>query len=1225
MRLIFYYTPIVIFVLCLYGHASSAQHDTDAHQIYLLGNTADIEEQSQLDDLLHFFKNRDSSIIVLNGDLINIKANRLPQTADSIKISKLLAVLTDNQNNRVLLLPGDRDWDNSGKHGWDAFLKLQAMVDQMKFDRVEWIVRDGCPGPAVIKVSPNLRLMGINTQWFNHPYDIPKGSNANCLCDTKERFYTQLENELNYARSSNFIMLGHYPIYSYGKYAGYYPLGQYFNPPIYALFRNSYRQNVGRPIDLSNKRFKEFSKVMSKIIKSRGNIIYAGGHERSIQVLKQASNYYINSGSIAKSDFVASFGDKIIYDTDQTGLIQISVYPKGKITYTVHHLKDKGHYTLASDLLYQSTCDLTSLPDIPYNEVNQSCRKEIVDKYEVNWPDSGLVNVGGYRPKKATKWLFGKMYKEAWNAKIKAPYLDAHPAFKNFEITGRINGIQNSALFVLDDQKKINAFFAVDRNVDVSIPYELQGTIVENFLHEFKTSQFPYSTTVIHKMLDSTSILHTSPELYIMPPTAKLGVLYKNYDNTLGYLTGLKVSPDNKGIYDNRDVLSSRSMFVKLYDNSINQVDLDAYIRARMFDILVGDWGKNEDNWYWFKEKDNPDLLLPMPINRRYAFSKFNGIIPYLADRSWWIKGIENFDYKIRDLQSLVYSSLAADRRLLANLPAEEFEKAAQYVQAQMEDAKIEEAVRHLPKNIFEDDGQELISKLIQRKTDLQKYARTYQKIVAKNGLEIVGSNIDEYFQITRKADGSVRIQLYPLDANQKPILDQMRLDRTVAPMETNEIRLYGLDGDDVFVLRGTTKESMKLRIIGCEGDDSIIDESVVKNAGKKTLVYEKSETSKIELNKTGRRVKSWNDKLYDYDRQRFGYNSTAPLIGFVLNNAQGVGLELGFESYIRKPMKDDFASNYVANFLLTTKQIRILELQARWHHIVHKWDLVGELVIANKDRRNQFYGIGNNTFIIGELLDRDYYKVDYRYNSISLGVRRDFWRKSKFVLTFGYQNNNVKVIDGTYLDEHPEVYGRGEHNYYNLQALVNLNFFDEFILPSRGVNLQLKNRLESSFIENEGYFGNLNGFLSQTITFEGKKPLTIGYLFGGGINYGAKDKIPFYKLDVLGQRDNLIAFDYNRFTGYSSLHLNMATLFQFADLTHTFLNVKTGLIAFINTARVYSPHDDNRLWHTSVGGGFYFVPSNKNLTVNFTLATNREYKLFPMLRLGNFIKLGYD
>ncbi len=51
-------------------------------------------------------------------------------------------------------------------------------------------------------------------------------------------------------------------------------------------------------------------------------------------------------------------------------------------------------------------------------------------------------------------------------------------------------------------------------------------------------------------------------------------------------------------------------------------LDEASYIRARLFDMLIGDWDRHEDQWRWASFKENGKTIYrPIPRDRDQAFS----------------------------------------------------------------------------------------------------------------------------------------------------------------------------------------------------------------------------------------------------------------------------------------------------------------------------------------------------------------------------------------------------------------------------------------------------------------------------------------------------------------------------------------------------------------------------------------------------------------------------
>ena len=175
-----------------------------------------------------------------------------------------------------------------------------------------------------------------------------------------------------------------------------------------------------------------------------------------------------------------------------------------------------------------------------------------------------------------------------------------------------------------------------------------------------------------------------------------------------------------------------------------------------------------------------------------------------------------------------------------------------------------------MPSEIYAIEGIEIEKKLKVRRENLDKFVMDYYKLLAKY-VDVLGSTKKEKFDVIRMEDGSVEVVV---SIKKEP---KNLYDRTFFPKETKEIRLFGLGNEDIFIVHGNSKKSIKLRIIGGAGKDSIVDQSVVKGPSKQTLIYEKNQESIIFKGKESKIINSWNDKVYEYDRQAFAYNTYFP------------------------------------------------------------------------------------------------------------------------------------------------------------------------------------------------------------------------------------------------------------------------------------------------------------------------------------------------------------
>ncbi len=89
---------------------------------------------------------------------------------------------------------------------------------------------------------------------------------------------------------------------------------------------------------------------------------------------------------------------------------------------------------------------------------------------------------------------------------------------------------------------------------------------------------------------------------------------YSSDPKTLAYLDNAK------------DILSTDDVLKNLTKSNKYSVDRESYIRARLFDMLIGDWDRHSDQWKWAEyEKENKIIYKPIPKDRDQAFSKYDG------------------------------------------------------------------------------------------------------------------------------------------------------------------------------------------------------------------------------------------------------------------------------------------------------------------------------------------------------------------------------------------------------------------------------------------------------------------------------------------------------------------------------------------------------------------------------------------------------------------------
>ncbi|MEM7107238.1 MAG: BamA/TamA family outer membrane protein [Bacteroidota bacterium] len=1191
------------------GQFKVAKSQTPDHRVYLVGNLTDVRENDPfLDKFIRFLPDNEPFTVLLSGDLISTVD--VPTETDMIPVKALLEAISGFSKGKAVIIPGDRDWSNSGERGLESVRKLEKYVDEMKFENVIWSISGGCPGPKSLELSSNLVLVTVDTQWWNHPFLKPQAADADCKIVTKTDFLNELMEELDNADGKNLLVAGHHPLISVGKSGGKRPAKQHLLPPVYGSFRVAYHQHIGSTFDIVNQRFDPVRHKIENMVSDKGSAIYTSGHDHDLQILRQDNSFFINSGSVAKAEFVGKDKTKVEFAESLQGFIELVYFGDGRVDYVVHqNSKDAGIRQFDQKTLLTSPCGEVS-SDLLVNTAFIPC--EATEESGVTDLKETLTTSGGYYPAKGMKrLLFGSHYRSSWNKAIEVPYLDLRTEKNGLTIYEKGGGRQTTSLKMKGGDGREYAFRSVDKDPTKVLGKEFRGTVVSEAFKDVTSMQHPYGALVAASMLDETDILHVNPKLYVLPDDQSLGPFRKDYADLLGMLEEkpINVKKVKVPFADADEVVQTYKMFRALYKDHDNVINKQQYAEARMFDILVGDWGRHEDNWKWagYSNVNSGVTYRPIPRDRDHIFSRWDGFLIWLADREWAKPSGENFGHEIKDIKSLTWQSRHFDRFLLSELSLEDWVAAAEYIQAKITPEVIERSLTQMPEEVYSLSAPEISEKLKQRAKDLKRYARDYYQLLSTE-VDVVGSNKREHFDAVRQPNGDVKVTVKKIKKDNS--LGRTLYERIFKSQETKEIRLFGLDGNDVFNVSGEAKASILIRIIGGPDPDKIVDTSIVKKGNKNTMIYERDIRSEVELGSESKNVNHWDNSLYNYDRTRFAYHTYTPIFSIGSNSTAGFGGSLGVRFKRQKFGKSDFSAIHTIKGRFTTEDIIIFSYNGRYRHVFGKWDVELEALYADDNLFNKYFGPGNGSVNDDDLDDDGFYETRYETIGGGIGVIHDFWKKSFLRLGLSFEQSDPVLEAGTILEEESNLESppleTTSLNILETGTELDLDFRDRSDLPEHGTRLYLS--YQHGFLTDEDYdgYGVVKGFIEKYSTWRKRNPWTLALRMGGSTSYG-EDLIPFYKRDYLGQQNNLRGYEQHRFTGKSNLFLNSEVRMQLTSFQTALVPLKFGINGFFDVGRVFSDLDTSEQWHEGYGFGVYFVPIKESFSLNISVGFSEE------------------
>jgi hypothetical protein len=1221
-----------------------AQNSAPAHSVFLIGNTAQNElPTNRLRLLRQTLEQQTGPFTVVHlGDIVSntglaSKADSVLAQSEKDRADALIALVKGLPLGRIYFLPGDKDWANSGADGLKAVRRLEKYIEKQLPGQNAFLPTNGCPGPEVVDVAPLVRLVAINSPWFTHPYDRPEAPDTDCKSLTKQEFREQLQDLLDETKGRNVLVVGHHPVVSNGVYGGHEPLSRHLLPPVFGTIYSAYRQNVGTPRDLANPRYQELRKELLNTLQSNPGVIYAASHDYSLQLTPFQGNYHLVSGSFVESQHVGAKGESKFSQSEE-GYSKLEYSADGTVKAFFYTFDGAGPVKEAyAATLFRSACapalnssPLASPGGPPVNPYLPNCpgTAPAVGQAKPDAPFQAITTLAPgpqYKGGPGKRLFIGPIYRSSWTQPISVSTLDLSQEKGGLRPFGKGGGRQTTSLKIIAADSSEYVFRSVDKDVTKILPPELRNSIAADILRDITATAHPYSALVAGSLLDQTDILHARPRLFRLPDNQQLGPYRQEYAGLLGTLEDRPgdPKPNLPGFGNSDEVTRSFGLFRKLYKDHDNRVDAPALAKARAFDMLVADFGKHEDNWKWagYKQANGGMLYRPIPRDRDQSFTLWNGLLTYMANREWAVRSIEGFQEEFQDMKSLNWPAKDLDRFLLQNLSREQWQEAAQYIQAKVTPTAIDEATGKLPTEIQGLSGNDLNRKLKSRIKELPKAIDAYYLLLARR-VDVIGSNKGEVFLINRMANGQVRVQMFDRAKEGENPEGAALFDRTFKPKETEEVCLFGLDGKDVFRVTGEASNSILLRIIGGEGKDHIVDESRAGGLRRLTKVYDVPDTD-MQLGGEADKHVSDRPDINAYNREHFDYNTYMPRVTLFYNRNDGFGAGAGV-SFIKQGFrKPGYRNLYSFDLQGSSGGMLLLEGSARYRYAIGKVDVGVAASYGNSFPFYNFFGIGNDTEISQDKYDDKFYTARYKGYTASAFLERVFLQRSVLRVGPAYEEYTSDFADNSLLgtlqqNPTPGTEQRRPNASFQrllgVNALLDLDFRDRQAFARRGVRLQARHETFHQLTSTESTFGLTQGFAEYYGTARLGIPVTLVLKGGGAKNYGPTADIPFYKLTSLGLRENLRGYYRNRFTGDASLYLNTELRLALGQVKNGFLPFYYGVFGFYDQGRVYYQGNSPGGWHDGYGAGFYIAPVVESLAFSVSYQQSAEN---PLIQFG--------
>lgn len=784
------------------------------------------------------------------------------------------------------------------------------------------------------------------------------------------------------------------------------------------------------------------------------------------------------------------------------------------------------------------------------------------------------------------QFLWGRHYRKEWATPVRFPVFRLDSVAGGLQPYQAGGGNQSNTLRLRNAQGREYVLRSISKSYDKVLPEIYRNTFVEKLLNDQVSAVHPYAALSVPTMADAAGIYHTKPVIVYVPKQPALDSFNERFGDGLFLF---EQRPDENWedadhFGNSKKIIGTERLLERLNESSNHIVDQPAFIKARLFDMLIGDWGRHEDQWRWASvEEGGKTLYKPIPRDRDQLYTKFDGLLMNMALSGAGMGHLQSFGSRIHDIGSYNYPARYLDRRLANEATRDQWIEAARALQQSITNEVIEKAVRALPQEAFSISGETIIAALKSRRDKLADYATEYYEVLAEE-VEVTGTDQRDLFEIDH-GDEATQVRVYAYNNGRAE--KQAYYTRRFNKKETEELRLYGLAGADVFTVTGAD-DGVKVRIIG--GGDS---DQVTVSGGKRrnTVVYDDTQDH---IAGDGARVRRSTDSVvhaFNYRTFHSDEKGFKPQLFYNYEDKLFVGL--GYEITQHKWRREPFAHEHgIYARYSVIQRAPSFTYKGTVHQFIGKWSLN---MFAQYDaiRWTNFFGTGNETREITD--DRNYYRMRSREILGSIAINRKLGNYFSFSVGPFYHNIEIISDKERYLAQFVHNGNLYEEKHF-AGALATLRFsrLDDPVLPRKGLEL-LTSATHTVNIDNrERTFQKYGAAMGLYLPLV--KRLVAAVRAGAGTVNGDPE---FYQLTSIGGSNSLRGFRRDRFWGKSSFFAANELQYQF-NIRSFLFNGKAALFGLYDIGRVWEPVETSETLHSAYGGGLSFAPFNKVL---FSLA----------------------
>lgn len=826
-----------------------------------------------------------------------------------------------------------------------------------------------------------------------------------------------------------------------------------------------------------------------------------------------------------------------------------------------------------------------------------------------------------YQKGRIHQFLFGGGYRELWKAEIELPVLDLAREGNGLTPTGRFGGLQTAVLAFKGNDGRSYSFRGTDKDPSAVLPSILKDTFFRGLVQDQMAAQHPGGPVAAAVISESAGVLTIHERLVVMPDDPALGDFQQEFAGMVGsfYEYPLPVSDNNPGFHGATEIINQKKLYERLSQSNEEPVEREAFLRARLVDILLGDFDRHRKQWRWAKIPGKTKWQ-PIPEDRDQAFVRYDGAGTRLA--YIYVPILQCYGPEFPRISGLTLHGWEQDRWLLAGLEWSRWLEVVADIQKRLSDEAIDHAVAALPPEYAQLDGDRLRHDVRARRDHLREGAREFYEHLSAQ-IDVQTSSAADRVLLEWAPSGDLYVGVRDLKT---ATVSEDWFSRSFKPEETEEVRVYLRGGDDKIIVRGDPG-SITLRVIAGDGKKTLDD-----SAGGGVTLYDQRLSVKMS---PGDRTSLVAEK-YELPPSDAGFvdvenvpprewgSETLPLPAFGYEKDVGFVLGLGFTHTVYGFRKHPWASRYQVSGAFATEAKEPIIKAVATLRPENSPLLIGVDARYSGIEIVRFYGIGNETSSDGP--DR-LFRVRNRQAKLAVTLGRNFFDDA-LLLSGGLWGQFSLTEPGDRLIDQLDPFGAG--GFGAIGGIINFaidtrkSIEEEGALvlpmhpnpaagyPTSGFSLITRARISPPLIDATEVYGSIDGSIAGHFSFFDKGRLALSLRAGGAVTFG---EVPYFAAAYIGggqafSGDTTVrGLRAQRFAGDASLFGN-ADVRLFIASFKLGIPMDFGIFGFGDVGRVFADEESTR-WHPSAGGGIWFAPLARTNTISTSVAVSEESVLF--------------